>query len=180
MAISDLPGAIAAVAGFRATLCRPKAAPEILRIITDEQDQDAAAANAARSAYGRAVARLVERLGPKDFELLVDLILSRSGWTRTARLGGVTEGIDVEVENAAIDEVAFVQVKSTADPSVLDDYVARFLAQRERYSRMIFAVHSPKGSLTPPANIPVQVWDGLRIADLVVRFGLGDWVAKRV
>ena len=59
-------------------------------------------------------------------KLLVDLILSRSGWTRTARLGGVTEGIDVEVENAAIGEVAFVQVKSTADPSVLDDYVARF------------------------------------------------------
>ena len=92
----------------------------------------------------------------------------------------MTEGIDVEVENAAIDEVAFVQVKSTADPSVLDDYVARFLAQRERYSRMIFAVHSPKRSLTPPANMPVQVWDGVRIADLVVHFGLGDWVAKRV
>lgn len=180
LAISDLPGAVAAVAGFRATLCKPKAAPAILRIIMDERDQDAAAAAAARSAYCGAVARLVERLGPKDFELLVDLILSRAGWTRTARLGGVTEGIDVEVENAAIDEIAFVQVKSTADLSVLNDYVTRFSAQRDRYSRMIFAVHSPTGSLTPPADMPVQVWDGVRIADLVVSFGLGDWLAKRV
>lgn len=79
LAAPDLPGAVAAVAGFRATLCKPKASGEILRIITDREDEDAARASAAREEYGRTVSRLVARLGPKDFEVLVDLILSRSG-----------------------------------------------------------------------------------------------------
>lgn len=180
LALSDLPGAVGAVAGFRATLCKPSASREILRIIKDEEDADDAAASAARLAYARAMTRLVARLGPRDFELLVDLILSRSGWTRIARLGGVVEGIDIEVENPAIDEIAFVQVKARAGRPVLDDYVARFAERRERYARMIFAVHSPDGPLTAPQGMPVQVWDGDRVSNLVLRLGLGDWVAKRL
>ena len=38
-----------------------------------------------------------------------------------AKIGGVTEGIDVEVENPAIDEIAFVQVKSEAAQGKLDE-----------------------------------------------------------
>jgi hypothetical protein len=45
---------------------------------------------------------------------------------------------------------------------------------------MIFAVHKPEGNLTPLDGQPVQVWTGKRIAGLVVRLGLGDWVAKRL
>lgn len=180
LAFSDLPGGMQAVAGFRGTLCEPQASREALRIINGEEDVDAAAAKAARNGYAASVARLIARLGPKDIEVLVDLILSRCGWARIARLGGTTEGIDVEVENPAIGEIAFVQVKSVADNAVLTDYVRRFGECRDRYDRMIFAVHSPRGTLTPPPDLPVQVWTEARIADLVVRFGLGDWVAKRV
>ena len=180
LAMADLPGAVAAVAGFRATLCRPKASREILRIIKDEEDEDTAAARVARSHYSSVIARLVSRLGPKDFEVLIDLILSRSGWTRVAQLGGVTEGIDIEVENAALDELAFVQVKSRADNIVLGDYVSRFTERRDRYARMIFAVHTTNGALSAPQDLPIQVWDRARVSELVVRFGLADWVAKRV
>ena len=45
----------------------------------------------ARQVYEAAVARLVARLGDKDFEVLTDLILGRSGWACLAKLGGVTE-----------------------------------------------------------------------------------------
>ena len=51
--------------------------------------------------------------------MLVDLILSRSGWARLAKLGGTTEGIDIEAENASAGEIAFVQVKSSATPATL-------------------------------------------------------------
>src|SRR5258708_3593570 len=114
------------------------------------------------------------------FEVLVDLILSRTGWARLARLGGVTEGIDIEVENVASDEIAFVQVKSTATQAVLDDYLSRFNARRERYNRMIFAVHTPKGALTLPSGQPISIWTGQDIAHRVVKLGLGDWVATRL
>lgn len=180
LAMSELPGIVTTTAGFKGTVCEPKGWREIVRLICDEEDADTAAAMSARFAYQAAVCKLVARLRPKDFEVLVDLILSRSGWTRIARIGGATEGIDVEVENPAIDEVAFVQVKGEAGQATLDDYVARFRARRERYHRMIFAVHTPRGALRAPDREPVQVWDGAKVAELVVRLGLGDWLAKRV
>jgi hypothetical protein len=180
LAKSDLPGTVGALAGFRATICEPKGSPEILRIVQDREDPDAVAVMQAREAFTAAVAKLIGRLHDRDFELLIDLVLARTGWVRLAKLGGVTEGTDIEVENVATNEIAFVQVKSDADQNVLDDYVKRFQARREFYHRMIFAVHSPKGNLTPPADQPVLVWTGKRIADLVVRLGLGDWVAKRL
>jgi hypothetical protein len=180
LVMANLPGIVTTTAGYQATVCEPKGSKEILRIILDEEDADAFAAVQAREAYEAAVAKLVARLRDKDFEVLVDLILSRTGWVRLAKLGGVTEGIDVEVENASSDEIAFVQVKSSATQTILDEYVSKFNDRRERYDRMIFAVHSPKGRLTPPVGKPVQVWTGNRIAQLVVKLGLGDWVAKRL
>ena len=71
-------------------------------------------------------------------------------------------------------------MKASAGEPILDDYVAKFTERRDRYSRMIFAVHSPQGTLTAPKDMPVQVWDGPTISDLVVPLGLGDWVTKRV
>jgi hypothetical protein len=110
--------------------------------------------------------------------LLIDLILARTGWVRVAKLGGATEGTDIGAENVATNEIAFVQVKSKAGQGVLDDYVERFQARRERYHRMIFAVHD--GTVTAPTGEPVQVWDGHRIAELAVQLGLGEWISNRL
>ncbi len=176
---AELPGNVAMLESFRATVCEPSASKEILRIIRNKEDADVATANLARATYVDAVAKLVARLGDKDFEVLVDLILSRTGWARLGKLGGVTEGVDIEVENVSADEIAFVQIKSSASQAVLDDYAARFTNRRDRYHRMIFAVHSPDESLTPPGGLPVQVWTGKKISELVVKLGLGDWVSKR-
>jgi hypothetical protein len=179
LARSDLPGIVGAVAGFRATICEPKGSVEILRIIEDRADPDSVAATQAREAYTATIAKLIKRLHERDFELLIDLILARTGWVRVAKLGGATEGTDIEAENVATNEIAFVQVKSKAGQRMLDDYVERFQARRERYHRMIFAVHSPDGTVTPPGE-PVQVWKGDRIAQLAVQLGLGEWIANRV
>jgi hypothetical protein len=68
-------------------------------------------------------------------------VLSRSGWTRIHKVGGTTEGIDIEVENPATAEKAFVQIKSSATQEIFEESIARYEKARERYSRMIFAVH---------------------------------------
>jgi hypothetical protein len=176
---AELPGNVAMLQNFKGTVCQPTAWKEILRIIRNEVDADVEAAKIARLSYVDSVAKLIARLGDKDFEVLVDLILSRTGWARLAKLGGVTEGVDIEVENASADEIAFVQIKSSATQAVLDDYVARFKDRRDHFQRMIFAVHSPNGKLTPPTGEPVQVWEREKISDLVVKLGLGDWIGKR-
>jgi hypothetical protein len=180
LAISDLPGSVTAAAGFRGTVCRPRDWQAILRIIRGEEDPDVAKAADARSDYERAVYEIVKRLTPKDFEQLIDLVLARSGWTRISTLGGTREGIDVEAENLTADEIAFVQVKSSSTQAELNRYIGLFKKRRDRYARMIFAVHSPKGKVQPPAGLPVQVWTGEKVARLVVRLGLGPWVESRL
>jgi hypothetical protein len=124
------------------------------------------------------VKNLIASLSPKDFEHLIDMILIRSGWDRVSTLGKMQEGIDLDVENPAINERAFVQVKSTAGQSELDDYLKRFYARRELYGRMIFAVHSPRGELKAPADPAVRIWTGHETARLVVRLGLGERVEQ--
>jgi hypothetical protein len=64
--------------------------------------------------------------------LLVDLILSRDGWARIGPLAGSMADIDTDVENRWSNEVAFVQVNSKADQGVLNEYIERFQAQRDR------------------------------------------------
>lgn len=180
LAIAVLPGTVGAVAGFRATVAKPKAWETILRIIRDEKDDDAINAANARTNYEAAIDNMVKKLHWKDFELLIDLVFSRTGWTRISVLGGTQKGIDMEVQNLTIDEIAFVQVKSSANQATLAYYIDQFKTQSDRYARMIFAVHSPDEKLTPPTDPRVQVWTGDRIARLVVRLGLGEWVESRL
>jgi hypothetical protein len=181
LARSDLPGTVTTTAGFKGTVCTPKDWQAVLRIIQDAKDPDAAKAADARGDYEQAIHKIVKRLSPKDFEQLIDLILVRAGWARISTLGESQEGIDMVAENLAADEIAFVQVKGSATQSVLNDYVERFKERRDFYARMIFAVHSPSGKLTPPADLPaVQLWTGDRVAQLVVRLGLGEWVESRL
>lgn len=87
----------------------------------------------------------------------------------------------MEADNPAVGEIAFVQVKSSATQKMLNDYVERFKQRRAFYARMIFAVHSSNGKLTPPADLSaVQVWTGDRVAQLAVRLGLGEWIESRL
>jgi hypothetical protein len=79
LVMANLPGTVTATAGFRATTCAPRAADQILRLIRDEIDPEIEIADQARARYEHAVGALVRRLGDKDFELLVDLVLSRTG-----------------------------------------------------------------------------------------------------
>lgn len=181
LAISDLPGTVATTGGFRGTVCTPSDWQAMLRIIQDEMDPDAANALIARGEYERAILKMIKRLSAKDFEQLIDHILARSGWARISTLGKTREGIDLEAENLAVGEIAFVQVKSSASQKILNDYIGRFQQQRARYARMIFAVHTPIGKLIPRTDLPeVRVWTGDRLAYLVVRLGLGDWVGSRL
>jgi hypothetical protein len=180
LAVSNLPGTVTATGGFKATVCTPKDWQTVIRIIQDEKDPDAAKVSEARGEYEKAIRKIVKRLSWRDFEQLIDFILTRTGWARVSTLGKTREGIDVEAVNLTTNEIAFAQVKSSATQEVLDDYVKRFNKRRDHYARMIFAVHTPKGRLaTPNDSSAVQLWTVDRVAGLVVRLGLGEWVESR-
>ena len=113
-----------------------------------------------------------------DFETPVDLIFARSGWQRISRVGGTQADVDLVLEQPATGETAFVQVKSRAGQSVLDDYIGRF-KRRGGYDRMFFVCHSPKSALSGVDDASVHVWTGDRLADAAVKAGLFDWLIER-
>lgn len=183
---SDLPGYVTKTAAYRATVCgdkNEKWQQAVLRIIRGEKDTDAYKAERARVLYGKRILNVIRKMQPEDFEELIEHILDRTGWLRLAKVGGTRADVDIEAYNATAHEKLFVQVKSEADQHLLDEYVDRFNRQREGYSRMIFAVHTPKPQnavLKVETGLPVQVWAGEKIAELVVRLGLGERVEKKV
>jgi len=168
-------------AAFRSTICEPREADAIRRTILGEVDQEAQKAADIRVEYEHALEKLIQRLSAKDFELLIDLILARTGWIRSSFVGKTKEGVDVDVENIAINELAFVQVKSSANQAILLDYIERYEQRLDNYDRMIMAVHSPKGQMEVPTTAKnVQLWTQEIIAKHSVRLGLGDWIESRL
>ena len=179
LTITDLPGDVTLTQGFRATVGKPKHQEKILRVLRDERDPDVIACANARGTYEKAVRAIVSRLSWKDFELLINIVLDRSGWVRLSRVGGTMKSIDLDVANWVIAERAFVQVKSTAGQRELESSIDNF-QRSPQYNRMIFATHTPEGKLKTPSDPSVHVWQAEQIADLVVRLGLGEWVENRL
>lgn len=73
----------------------------------------------------------------QDFELLVDLVFSTSGWRRTSIVGKTQKTLDLELEPLTTSEKAFVQIKSYADAHSFSDYAKRF-RETCAYERMFF------------------------------------------
>ena len=109
---------------------------------------------------------------------MIDLILARGGWHRVSALGGTLKDADSIVEQATTRETALVQVKSAASQAVLDDYIRRFEEAGE-FSRLIFACHSPKGTLAAGERDDVLIWARASLAETALRHGLVDWLIAR-
>lgn len=110
--------------------------------------------------------------------MLIDLILARGGWERVSDLGGAMRDADLIVQQPVTGERAFVQVKSAATQSVLDDCIKRFRGY-SGYPRMIFACHKPAGVLSTD-RADVMIWTGRGLAQAASRNGLFDWLIDRV
>ncbi len=163
---------------YRQTICRIKPEDYLLRRINAVEEPVIARAREARSAMVAIAAEMIAALHWADFETLVDLIFTRSGWQRVSLVGGgLTDG-DLILEQPATCEKAFVQVISKAGQTVLDNYVARF-RRSGMYQRMFFICHSPKGVLSADGEARLHVWAGDRLADAAVRAGLFDWLTER-
>lgn len=78
---SNLPGSITNLAAYRGTSCAVKAADHVVRRINAELSAEVKLAEAKRIDLIEALVPLIRRLGPKDFEVLVELIF---WWKRMA------------------------------------------------------------------------------------------------
>jgi len=177
--VDSLSGRLTKVQGFRGTICNVHEREYLLARLNGAPLKDVQSTAGNLESLKTSVTPLIQRLHWKDFELLVDLILTRAGWQRLSALGKTEKSIDLELLLPVTARRAFVQVKSSATIQELKDYIARYRAM-EQYQEMLFVVHTADPSLREYAKAEEVTFLGLEdIASLAVDSGLTQWLIQK-
>ena len=176
--IENLDGRVTKVQGFRGTICSVESTDYLIRKIRGEVQPDVQAAKEAREQLLDRLGVLIEGLWWKDFELLVDLVFAETGWQRVSVLGGAEKDLDLDLLAPVTGRRAFVQVKSSATLTTLQESIAKFRAMPD-FNEMCFVVHSADSALRGHECTGVTVVDLPRLAEWVVSAGLVDWLITK-
>jgi hypothetical protein len=173
-----LSGALTKLAGYRGTSCDVDVATYVVRRVNGQKMPEVERALAASQETSAAALDLIRMLTPQDFELLVDLVFSTSGWRRLGDVGRTQDTVDFELVLPSTRERAFVQVKSKTTSTELAEYVAKLGERADLYRRMFYVYHS--GSPAPPADQGVTLIGPEQLAEMVVDAGLVKWLIEKV
>lgn len=172
-----LSGQLAATQGYRQTICSVKAENYLLAKLGDEVLPEVEVAVAARDALLKALVGLMQLLTWRDFELLVDLVFSSSGWQRTSDNGRAQKTVDFEILLPTTQERAFVQVKAEATAASLADYIDR-MRTMPGFSRMFFVWHTGTVAIARP-DPQVTLVGPEALAPMVLDTGLTSWLINK-
>ena len=175
--VSRLSGKLTKTQMYQGTICEVDERDYLLRRINDQATPELAAAEATEKVLVQQILAMVRLLTPKDFELMVELIFSRSGWQRQSSTGGNQKTIDLDLLLPTTGERAFVQVKSRTNTAQFDVYAAEF-ASTDAHARMFYVWHTGTINREQPANI--TLWGPDVIGSKVLDAGLLAWLKERV
>lgn len=171
---SNLPGSITSLAAYRGTSCSVKAAAHVVHRINAELSEEVRRAESVRSELLHSLVPLIRRLGPRDFEVLVELIFGASGWRRIDSTGGTRKLLDLDLELPSTGERAFVQVKARTSQTEFESYVQK--GKDGVFNRMFYVYHT--GTVTTDDDA-ITVIDATRLARMTLDAGLTDWVIRK-
>ncbi len=169
-----LSGALTKLAAYRGTSCDVDVSDYVIRRVNGEKTPEVERALAASKEMKASVLGLMKLLGPKDFELLVDLVFTSSGWRRVGIVGKTQKTLDLDLVLPSTGERAFVQVKSKTTLAELKEYVGKI---EDGYDRMFYVFHSGKAHTDEQR---VTVLGPKELADLVMDAGLVSWLIRKV
>lgn len=180
--IENLSGNLTKIRGFQGTSCN-LSADQVAYLSTRLSGQVPAyiaQIDKARELMVKGVLTAIRTLGPKDFELLVEVIFSRS-WRRIGQMGGVETFIDIVYEDCLnpMRRIA-VQVKSETNAKEIDRYCSD--EQIQLYEKLYFVFHTPDSQeILEGYELPekLEIVDGLTLAGLVVDSGLVHWLKEK-
>lgn len=132
LVITQIPGRIAKLQGFRGTICKVKEVDELARLINHQHSSEYSAIHHSKEDLCIHVEAGLRRLHWKDFETLVDLLFRATGWRRISILGETMKYSDIELEDPINCEMYQVQVKSTATLRDFNEYSQRFIGGQYR------------------------------------------------
>lgn len=179
--IENLAGSLTKIQGFQGTSCELKA-PEIeylKRRLNGSLPAFINEINTARSLMVKAVSDAIKTLQPKDFELLVEILFSRT-WRRIGRAGGSLRFVDITFEDPMYpDKCIAVQVKSATSLQEVKRYLSE--ADTARYSQFYIVYHTLLRdlSLEELSEDNLILIDCDRLSDLVVDSGLTHWLIEK-
>lgn len=170
-----LSGALTKLAAYRGTSCKVDVSDYVIRRINGQKTPQVERALNASKQMKNSVIELMKLLGPRDFELLVDLVFTTSGWRRVGTVGKTQKTLDIDLILPSTNERAFVQVKSKTTSDELAEYVAKI--EDGPYSKMFYVFHSGKADTDDQR---VTVIGPEQLADLVLDAGLVSWLIRKV
>ncbi|MFZ4542338.1 MAG: hypothetical protein ACOYNL_11210 [Rickettsiales bacterium] len=175
--IMDLNGELTKTGAYRGTICdlKPHMRDYVLRKINDEYLPELIDAQESTASLLQAVKGMIAMLHWRDFELLVDLIFSHSGWQRTSVVGDGLKTTDIELLLPVTGERAMVQVKSQTSQAQLDDYIAAFA--RWDMQRLFYVYHTLNDAMALDVEDPrVTLIGPEKLCRMVLRAGLVEWL----
>jgi hypothetical protein len=183
LAAARLSGGLVAVQAYRGTICAVEPS-SVLQEVNCIASPRVAAADHALAALVAALQPIVERLHPRDLEVLVDLIFRNAGWQRVGVLAERETDIDLALESAVTGERIAVEVKADASIEDYREYEVRYLSM-VGFDRFYFVTHSPidaeVANESAGANRPARVifWGSRSIAQRAAHSGLAQWLVDK-
>ncbi|MBI4480149.1 MAG: hypothetical protein HY651_09020 [Acidobacteria bacterium] len=171
-----LSGALTKLAAYRGTSCGVEAKKYLIRRINGEKTPEIERAVLALGELKHSALDLMRLLGPQDFETLVDLVFSTSGWRRQGIIGKTQKTLDLDLFLPSTGERAFVQVKSKTTSSQLAEYIGKF-EELGSFDRMFYVYHSGEAETDDDR---VTIIGPERLAELVMDSGLANWLIRKV
>ena len=173
---SNLAGDLVSLAAYRGTSCKVPRPEYVIRKINGRQAHQVEAAETALKEMRQTTLAVIRCLQPNDFELLVDLIFTQSGWRRVGILGRTQKTLDLDIVLPSTGERAMVQVKSSTNSRELAEYVSQ-LEPDGPHKRLFYAFHSGEAHTSDDR---VSVLGPERITDMTLDAGLMKWVMEKV
>ncbi|NBA97069.1 hypothetical protein [Pseudomonas sp. R5(2019)] len=178
--VENIDGRVTKVQGFRGTICSIELQDYLVKKINGHSIDEVESATSSLNKLKADVEELIKGLWWHDFELMIDLVFSKSGWQRFSVLGKTEKDIDLDVYSPATQKRAFVQIKSATTRAELKSYIDTF-HEYEQFDEMYFVYHTCHENLsdleTHYKNI--HLWDLKRISGLVVNAGLVEWLINK-
>ncbi len=178
LAKDGLSGALTKLAAYRGTSCSVDVAEYVVRRINAQKMPAVERALAASRELSAAIVDLMRMLTPQDFELLVDLVFTTSGWRRIGVVGKTQDTVDLELLLPSTGERAFVQVKSSTNAAQLAEYVAKLREREDIFDRMFYVYHSGQPGEADHSRVTMIGPD--QLATRVLDAGLAAWLIEKV
>jgi len=165
--------------GYQGTICEIKEIEYLKNKINCSSSEITKIVKVKKEELIDAIIPLLKDLNWYDFELLVDLIFTYSGWKRIETLGKTQESIDLDLQLPINNKRAFVQVKSKSTFKEYSDYKDDF-ENMNQYDEFYYFVNcADKKLIDDSRNYGSQIYTDKTLAGLVLKSGLLDWLIEK-